>query len=146
MVELVQQYRDAGKSDADIVKDLETLIGQAEPVIPAPAVPSVAAFIPFPLEALPEPVRSFVAKAARAIGCDPSFVALPLLAGLASAIGNTRRIELKRGWTEPAIVWAAIVGESGTLKSPALELALRAIRKRQHAAMKLTRPSDGRIP
>jgi hypothetical protein len=92
-------------------------------------------FVPFPLEALPEPVRSFVAEGAKAIGCDPSFIALPLLPTLASAIGNARRVQIKRGWTEPAIIWAAIVGDSGTLKSPALELALRAVRKRQHAAM-----------
>jgi len=91
----------------------------------------------FPLEALPQPIAGFVDSAARAIGCDPSFVALPLLAGLASAVGNTRRIQLKMGWTEPSIVWAANVADSGTLKSPALELALRPIRKRQHSAMRV---------
>jgi hypothetical protein len=92
--------------------------------------------IPFPVSCLPERVARFVDISSRAIGCDPSYVALPLLAGLASAIGNTRRIQLKRGWSEPAVVWAAIVGDSGTLKSPALEVALRAVRKRQRAAMK----------
>jgi hypothetical protein len=81
-------------------------------------------------------MRSFVAQAAEAVGCDAAFVALPLLAASASAIGNTRRIALKRGWTEPAILWAAIVGDSGTLKSPALELALRPLRRRQHEAKK----------
>ncbi|HQA44935.1 MAG TPA: DUF3987 domain-containing protein [Phycisphaerae bacterium] len=107
--------------------------GKAEAARPAaPAEP----FIPFPVNALPEPVRSFVSKAAVAIGCDASFIALPLLAGLASAIGTTRRIALKRGWTEPAIVWAVVVGDSGTLKSPAIELALRPIRKRQRDAMR----------
>jgi hypothetical protein len=96
----------------------------------------VLRFTPFPVDVLPEPVRGFVTEAAKAIGCDASFVALPLLSGLASAIGNTHRIVLKRGWSEPAIVWTAIVGDSGTAKSPALELALRPIRKRQHDAMK----------
>lgn len=91
---------------------------------------------PFPVEALPEPVRSYVVDGATAIGCDASFVALPLLSGLAGAIGNTRRILLKRGWTEPAIIWTAIVGESGTQKSPAFRLALRAVRTRQHRLMK----------
>jgi hypothetical protein len=86
---------------------------------------------------LPTPAGGrFVDIASHAIGCDPSYVALPLLAGLASAVGNTRRIQLKRGWSEPAVVWAAIVGDSGTLKSPALEVALRPVRRRQHAAMK----------
>ena len=101
------------KTDADTV------------TLEAPAVP---AFAPFPEDALPEPIRGFVTEAAKAIGCDPSYVALPLLSGLASAIGNTHRIALKRRWTEPAIVWTAIVGESGTQKTPAFGLAMMAIR------------------
>ncbi len=104
---------------------------------PTPAGPArlVERFEPLPVDVLPEPVRGFVVSSSKAIGCDSSFVALPLLSALAAAIGNTRRIQLKRGWTEPAIIWAAIVGDSGTLKSPALELALRPIRKRQQKNM-----------
>ena len=58
-----------------------------------------------------------------------------LLAALASAIGNSRRLRLKRGWVEPAILWTAIVGDSGTMKSPALELVLRPVRERQRHAL-----------
>ncbi len=90
----------------------------------------------FPTQALPEPIRSFITTAAEAIGCDESYIAIPLLVGLASAIGNSRRIQLKRGWSEPAIIWAAIVGESGSLKSPALEVALRPIHHRQTETLK----------
>lgn len=75
----------------------------------------------FPVEQLPRLVAEYVTEAADALGCDPAMVALPLLTSLASAIGNTRRIELKRVWTEPAIVWTAVVAESGSLKSPAIE-------------------------
>lgn len=99
-------------------------------------VSPVPAFAPFPVEALPEPVRSFVRDGAAAIGCDASYVALPMLSGLASAIGNTHRIELKRGWPEAAIAWTAIVGESGTMKTPAFKLAMKAIRKAQDRAWK----------
>ncbi len=91
---------------------------------------------PFPVEALPEPISRFVATAAKAIGCDPSYIALPTLAALAGAVGNTRRIELKRGWTEPAVIWAGNVGESGTLKSPAQDAPLKPIRERQAEAIK----------
>jgi hypothetical protein len=91
---------------------------------------------PFPLTSLPESIRTYTDTAARAIGCDPSYVALPLLAGLAAAIGNSRTIRLKRGWTEPALLWAIIIGHSGTLKSPAADAPLQAIRRREARAIK----------
>jgi hypothetical protein len=91
---------------------------------------------PYPVEALPEPAHGYVTAAAAAIGCDPSYVALPLLAGLASAIGASCRIRLKRGWSEPAILWTVIIGESGSLKSPAAEAPLRPIISRQAEAMR----------
>ena len=80
------------------------------------------AFEPFPVDALPEPYRSLVVQGAESIGCDPSLIALPLLATTAGAIGNARRIKLKGGWTEPAILWAVTVAASGDRKSPAFDL------------------------
>ena len=98
-------------------------------------VANITPFQPFPTDALPEPVRGFVEAAAGAILCDASFVALPLLSVLSAAIGNTRRIELKRGWTAPAIIWTAVVGESGTGKTPAFKLVMAPVRKRQERAL-----------
>src|SRR5262249_11002289 len=65
-------------------------------------------------------VRAFVVQGADAMGCDQSYLALPALSVIASLIGNSRTIRLKRGWHEPAVIWTAIVGDSGTLKSPAV--------------------------
>jgi hypothetical protein len=93
------------------------------------------AYRPFPLDALPDPIRGFVDAGARAIGCDPSYLALPLLTAIAAAIGNTRRLELKRGWCVPPILWGAIVGESGTAKTPAFRLVMRPVRERQRKAL-----------
>lgn len=90
---------------------------------------------PFPVETLPGVVARYVQAAATAIGCPPSFVALPMLAALARAVGNKRVIRLKRTWTEPAVVWAAIVGKSGTHKTPALNEVLRFLQQRQAAAI-----------
>ncbi|MEQ9095904.1 MAG: YfjI family protein [Phycisphaerales bacterium] len=94
------------------------------------------AFKPFPMEALPGAVGAFAVEGAASIGCDTSYIVLPMLSALASAIGNTRRVALKRAWEEPPIIWTAIVGESGTAKSPALDLALGPVRERQHRAMR----------
>jgi hypothetical protein len=122
--------------DADVAKrTIEALADEAEPLnAMRPAAP-VERHEPFPVEALPEPVRGFVAAGAKAIGCDLSYLALPMLTAIAAAIGNTRRIQLKRGWTAPAILWVAIVGESGTAKTPAFKLVMRPIRERQRKAL-----------
>jgi hypothetical protein len=81
-------------------------------------------FTPFPVGSLPRPLGCVVEEAAAAIGCDPVYVALPVLSIVAAAIGHSRSIQLKKGWEEPPIVWAGIVGESGTLKTPACKFAL----------------------
>jgi hypothetical protein len=106
--------------------------GSAAAKTPRPVLP----YKPFPVDALPEPIRQYVKDAAAAIGCDPAFIAVPMLPALAAAIGNTRRVKLKGGWTEPAVIWAASVADSGTHKSPSLELALAPVQRRQTDAFR----------
>ncbi len=81
-------------------------------------------YVPFPVDALPEPIRSYVIEKAAALGCDVAYVALPALAAATSLIGNTRVIELKKGWREPSVLWTALVADSGTLKTPAFNGAI----------------------
>ena len=90
----------------------------------------------FPTHLLPQPCRRFVELCSRAIGCDPAFVALPMLSALAGIIGNTMVIQLKRGWTEPSVVWTAIIGESGSHKSPAFRVVQRPLMQLQTDALK----------
>jgi hypothetical protein len=97
---------------------------------PRPLPPSLP-YHPFPLCCLPPPLDEFVRQGALALGADPASLALPVLATVAGAIGNSRVIRIKRGWLEPCVVWAAVVGESGTLKSPAWHLAVRPLHHKQ---------------
>ncbi len=124
---------------------IERLADQTEPLKPkaatastTPATPStssasspIEAYRPFPVDALPEPLSSFVAETADAIGCDPAYVALPLVVAAGAAIGTTRRLELKYKYEAPVILWSVIVGESGTSKSPALRSVLEHVRDRE---------------
>ena len=102
-------------------------------IVSVSVAPKVPAFQPFPVDVLPGPIRLFTTSGAEAIGCDTSFIALPVLVGLASAIGNTYRVLLKRGWSEPSILWMVHVADSGSAKTPGAELALGPVRKRQSA-------------
>jgi putative DNA primase/helicase len=86
---------------------------------------------PFPLEALPESCRRLVEEAAASIVCPPEFVAVPLLATLGSAIGMSRVVRLKQGWTESAAIYAAIVALPGTKKTPAFKEAARPAHEKQ---------------
>jgi hypothetical protein len=88
----------------------------------------------FPVSLLPDPMGTFVAEAAEAMGTDPAFVALPLLASVAAAIGNTRRIRPRPEWQEPPVLWCGVVAESGSMKTPAADKSLRFVRDRQRAA------------
>ena len=88
-------------------------------------------WVPFPVEALPEPLRSFVVEGAGALGCDPAFLAVPGLAVVGGTIGNTRHIALKRNWSEPPIIWSVIVGDSGSMKTPALKLVSKHVQDQQ---------------
>lgn len=124
------EHHDAVDPD-DLRAGLETLVAKAEPVA---AVADdlgdddddeVLAWENFPTGALPAPLARFVIETARGIGCDESMVALPLLAALAGAIGNSRSIEGRPGHVEPAVLWCATVAESGSGKTPAFKAALQ---------------------
>lgn len=91
-------------------------------------------FRSFPKNILPAPIDGFVGSFSEAIGCEPSFVALPMLTVFAAAIGNTHRLRIKQSWHVPPIIWAVIVGESGTQKTPAFQLVLKPVREHQRRA------------
>lgn len=82
------------------------------------------AYQPFPLAALPPVLREYVDSASAAIGCDSALVALPALAVTMSAVGNSRAIQLRRGWSEPAVLWAITIMRSGGVKSAGFAAAV----------------------
>jgi hypothetical protein len=77
----------------------------------------------FPVEVLPASLKRFVEEAAASIGCPPEFIGVPMLTTLGAAIGNSRVLRLKKGYTQGAVLYTAIVAEPGAKKSPALAVA-----------------------
>ena len=74
----------------------------------------------FPLHTLPRPVAESVSRAAHAAGVTAGHVALPLISIASALIGAARQVKPSRGWSEPMAVWGAIVGASGTGKTPGI--------------------------
>jgi hypothetical protein len=65
------------------------------------------------------------------MACPVDFVAVPLLAIGGGAVGASRAVELKPGWTERPSVYAAAVGRPGSAKSPALKAVAAHVYSRQ---------------
>jgi hypothetical protein len=87
----------------------------------------------FPVGALPPTTRQFVREAAASVGCPVDYIGLSTLAALSAAIGDTRRIVIKKDWTEGSALFGMIVGGPASKKTPAMSLALRPVRERQMA-------------
>jgi hypothetical protein len=82
---------------------------------------------PFPVELLPPMMQELVRNQAVAKDCDPAFVALPALSLVAAAIGNAMAVHAKQGFSQPPILWAVTVGESGTGKSPGMAVCSKIV-------------------
>ncbi len=76
---------------------------------------------PFPVDLFPEPIAAFCHAVAESHSVDMSFAALPVLAVAGAAMGNAWRLELKRGFRVPPILWVGLVSPSGTNKSGPLK-------------------------
>jgi len=113
--------------DTDILKELRLAVALYRPKASDP----LNARTPFPMIALPTVLQRFVAEAADALDVPPECVATPAIATCASAIGNSVRICLKKSWTEPSVIWAITLMESGSLKTPAYNAAFEPLRALQ---------------
>ena len=107
--------------------DLQKLIDSAavyrkessgsEDKLPQPAAP-------FPVDCIPEPGRTLIQDIAESVNVDASFPATAYLAVCAGLIGASRKVQVKRGWYEPAILWAAIIGRPSSGKTPAVDAVM----------------------
>ena len=76
----------------------------------------------FPVEVFPEPIKDIINATNKDLNFPVDFIGLSLLYAASVAIGNTHKVELKKGFQESAVLYAAIVGPSGTNKSHPLPI------------------------
>lgn len=86
---------------------------------------------PFPVDALPPTLRTYVEECAAALGVPPGMVGVPLLVATGAALGNAAELEVKRGWRERPNLYAAIVAPPGSKKTPAIAKANRPLHRIQ---------------
>jgi hypothetical protein len=81
----------------------------------------------FPTEVFAPECREWLVQAAHGAGVTPAHVAVPLIGIVSSLIGTVRRVQAARSWTQPCTLWAAVVGFSGSGKTPGLDTVKRAL-------------------
>lgn len=79
----------------------------------------------FPLDVLPESFQRYVERTARLKVCPPEYVAVPLLVAAGTTMGNVVKLRLNSTWIESTNLFAALIGDPGSKKTPAIQQALR---------------------
>ncbi len=81
----------------------------------------------FPTDILDPEWGDYIERAARAAGVTPAHVAVPLVGIISGVIGCSYRIKASRAWSEPCAIWCAVIGYSGTGKTPGIDVSKRAL-------------------
>ncbi len=97
---------------------------------PLPTLPGV---LPFDFAYLPDNLRGFVHDISERMQCPPDFAAVAVFVMMGTIIGRKVGIRPMKhnDWTVICNLWAAVVGNSGVMKSPTLSAALSPIKKLQ---------------
>ena len=84
---------------------------------------------PFPVEIFPAPIQRIISECKECLNFPTDYIGAAILYSISVCIGNTKRVELKKGHQESAAIYLAIVGLPGTTKTHALNFALKPIRE-----------------
>jgi hypothetical protein len=87
-------------------------------------------------------VARLVKEGAASIGCPPDAIGLAAITALGSAIGNARVAQPKKGWTEGAAIYAAVIADSGEKKTAAISTGTDVV---QELDNKLTRAHEAAL-
>ncbi len=99
-----------------------------EEPIPLPGLPAVD---PFPLQALPEPLRAYVEEVAASTNTPPDYAATFALAVAAGCVGATRAVTIKEGHVQRSSLYVCAVAPKGSGKSPALDAVVEPLFEEQ---------------
>jgi hypothetical protein len=76
---------------------------------------------PFPIDLIPQPWRDWTADRARGAGAPVDYAAQALLAAVSGVCGAGVEVKITPEWSEPLVLWQALVGGASSGKSPVLE-------------------------
>ena len=87
---------------------------------------------PFPIEVFPSAIQEIITTTNESLNFPIDFIGASILYAVSVSIGNTHRIEIKKGWQESPVLYLSIVGRAGTNKSHPFSFALKPIEQRDN--------------
>ncbi len=81
----------------------------------------------FPSGIFPEAIQQIINETNRSLEFPIDFIAASMLYAASVAIGNTYKVEIKKGFQENSVLYIAIVARAGTNKSHPLSFAIQPI-------------------
>ena len=85
----------------------------------------------FPKNIFSKSLVATIEKIATAYGTNFEPVAVSMISILSAAIGNVVRVSPKEGWSEAVFIWAIVIGNSGSGKTPMVNKLLSYLYARQ---------------
>ena len=90
----------------------------------------------FPLEVFSPKLQEVIRQTSKGAGVTHAHVAVPLLGISSGLIGYSRRLRATTSWFQPATCWTALVGYSGTGKTPGHSVTRRAAKEVEQSRKK----------
>jgi hypothetical protein len=83
----------------------------------------------FPLEIFPDSIQSYILEVHNTLNASIDYLGCAMLWVLSLCVGNSMKIEVKKGWVESGVLWIAIVGRAGIGKTHNIEAITRPLMK-----------------
>ena len=71
----------------------------------------------FPIDIYPMFIQRYISEVSNTLNANVDFLGAGFLWAVSLCIGNTVKIEIKKGWVEAATLWIALVGRAGVGKT-----------------------------
>ena len=74
----------------------------------------------FPINIFPEPLQAYILECNSTLSSSIDYMGCSLLWVASICIGNSMKVEVKKGWKESSTMWFSLVGKAGIGKTPSI--------------------------
>ena len=74
----------------------------------------------FPIDVFPAPIQAYITECNETLNSSIDYLGCSLLWLISLCVGNSMKIEVKKGWNEIGTLWLAVVGQAGIGKTPSI--------------------------